>query len=533
MGRYRLARPAALVAGVAAAVVLGIAVQYLPVSSCLRHPHPVTAPQHRREVAEHQQLFSRFAAQAPEGDHVLAMVLEVDPAEALRRTVQLVEGRFIAINPVEVGQVVAQLAVRFVLEQVPVQSAPAVPLPPLAELAAHEEQFPARLGVEIAKQQPEAGEFLPVVAGHLSQQGSLAVDDLVMGERQDEVFAEGVNEAEGQFFLVITAEERVLPEVGEGVVHPAQVPLVAEAEAALPGGARDLRPGGGLLGHRAGVREEAVDGFVEPLQEGDRLQVFASPVAVGHPFARPARVVEIEHRGDRVNPQPVEMVAVEPEEGAADQEIGHLVAPVVEDVGSPVPVFALARVGVFVEGGAVEPGQAVVVGREVGRRPVEDDSDPVAVQVVDEPGEVLRLAVPAGGGEVAGGLVAPGFIEGVLGDRQQFDVGEAEGTQVLDQARGQFPVVQEPAVGPPVPGAEVQFVNRDRRSGLVALEAIGHPLPVRPLEAPGVVDDRGGARTQFHAGTCKRRLRRPPPSSPARSRWYRPVPAGGASRPSR
>ena len=67
----------------------------------------------------------------------------------------------------------------------------------------------------------------------------------------------------------------------------------------------------------------AVDDLVEPLEEGDRLQVLAAAVAVGHPLARLARVVEVEHRGDRVHAQAVDVVLVEPEERVGDEEVAR------------------------------------------------------------------------------------------------------------------------------------------------------------------------------------------------------------------
>src|SRR5439155_14927946 len=42
-------------------------------------------------------------------------------------------------------------------EQVPIETAVVVPLPPLAKLATHEEQFLARLSVHIAQQEPQIG----------------------------------------------------------------------------------------------------------------------------------------------------------------------------------------------------------------------------------------------------------------------------------------------------------------------------------------------------------------------------------------
>ena len=59
-----------------------------------------------------------------------------------------------------------------------------VPLAPLANLVAHEQELLARVAVHVAVQQPQVGELLPQVAGHLVEQRPLAVHDLVVRERQ-------------------------------------------------------------------------------------------------------------------------------------------------------------------------------------------------------------------------------------------------------------------------------------------------------------------------------------------------------------
>ena len=217
----------------------------------------------------------------------------------------------------------------------------------------------------------------------------------------------GVHGAEGELVVVELAEDGVAREVGERVVHPAHVPLEAEPEPAHVGRARDHGPRGRLLGHGLDVGVLAVDVLVEPAQEGDRLEVLPAPVGVRHPLARLARVVEVQHRGHRVHPQAVGVEDVEPEHRARQQEAADLVAPVVEDEAVPVGVVALAAVGVLVEVRPVEVGEPVLVGREVGRNPVEDDPDPPLVERVHEVHEVLGGAVAAGGGEVARGSGSP------------------------------------------------------------------------------------------------------------------------------
>ena len=235
----------------------------------------------------------------------------------------------------------------------------------------------------------QVGELLPAIARHLADQRALAVDHLVMGERQDEVLAEGVDQAEGQLVVMVLAIDRVLADVAQRVVHPAHVPFVAEAEAAEIGRQRHARPGGQFLGHRRRALGLGVGELVEAPQERDRVEVLVAAVDVGDPLARLPRVVEVEHRGDRIDAQAVDVVVPEPEQGVGQQEVRDLAPPVVVDQGVPVAMEAEARIGVLVEMGAVELAEAVRVGREMARHPIEQEADPALVAAVDEARELL------------------------------------------------------------------------------------------------------------------------------------------------
>ena len=151
-------------------------------------------------------------------------------------------------------------------------------------------------------------------------------------------------------------------------------------------------PGGRLLGDGDRARHPLVDGRVHLLQERDGLQVLPAAVLVRQPLAGLARVVEVEHRGDRVHPQPVDVELLEPVQRVGDEEVAHLAPAEVEDVGAPVRLLAPARVGVLVERGAVEAGQREGVLGEVRRHPVDDHADAGPVQRVDQVAEVVRVA---------------------------------------------------------------------------------------------------------------------------------------------
>src|SRR5690625_435684 len=199
----------------------------------------------------------------------------------------------------------------------------------------------------------------------------------------------------------------VAGKIRKGVVHPAHVPFAAETDSSEIGRTGNAWPGGRFFGVSLNIGIASIDFGVEAFEKFDRFQIFASAKFVWDPFALFSRIIEIKHRGDGVDAQAVDMIFIEPKEGAADQKRADLVATVVENVAFPVRVKSLARIGMFEKVGAVKIGEAMFIAWKMGRNPVEDDADPVLVQVIDQVHEILRRSVATGRGKIAGSLVAP------------------------------------------------------------------------------------------------------------------------------
>ena len=258
-------------------------------------------------------------------------------------------------------------------------------------------------------------------------------------------------------------------------------------------GPGDARPGGRLLGDRDDAGHPLVDGGVHLLEELHGLEVLPAAVLVGRPLAVLAGVVEVEHRGDAVHAQAVGVVLLEPVDRVGVEEVAHLVAAEVEDVGAPLLVPAALGVGVLVERGAVEAGQRPLVGGEVPGDPVEDHADAGLVEPVDEALEPVGVAEARVGGEVGGDVVAPRAAERVLHHRHELDVGEAEVGDVGDQRVGDLVPRVELARVVLAPRGEVHLVGRHRLVDGLARAALLQPRLVAPLvlRLPHL---RGGAR---------------------------------------
>ena len=186
------------------------------------------------------------------------------------------------------------------------------------------------------------------------------------------------------------------------------------------------------------------------------------------------------------------MVTLEPEERRGEQEASNLVPAVVEDQTSPVRLNGLARIGVLVDVAPIEEDEPVLVGWEMRRHPVEDDADPLAVQVVDQEHQVLRRSIAAARSEEAGALVSPRSVERVLHHRKELDVGEAEPAHVRGELRRDLTVGGKAPLRPP-PGAQMDFVDRYRRLTRRVRNASVHPGRVAPTIGE-IPHDRPGLR---------------------------------------
>ena len=130
---------------------------------------------------------------------------------------------------------------------------------------------------------------------------------------------------------------------------------------------------------------------------------------------------------------------------------------------------------------SVEIREAVLVPGEMRRDPVENHADAVTVQAIDEEHEIVWRPVARGRREVARGLVTPGAVKRMLGQRKKLDVGEAQVGDVRGKLGRQLAIGQESTAVAAAPGACMHFVGRQRRGERVARTARCHPVGVAPL----------------------------------------------------
>ena len=126
-------------------------------------------------------------------------------------------------------------------------------------------------------------------------------------------------------------------------------------------------------------------------------------------------MVVVEHRGDAVEAEPVEVELVEPVFAVGEQEVNHFVLAVVEAERVPRRVLPPVVAVEILVVGAVEAAQTLdLVLHGVRVHDVHDDGDAAPVSVVDEGLQVVGGTESRRGGKEARHVVAERAVIGVL-----------------------------------------------------------------------------------------------------------------------
>jgi phage terminase large subunit-like protein len=211
-------------------VVGGIAIDAFEVNSFFWNAEPVAITWYRRAVQDTDEM--AIFGVTDEGEDRTFPVVTVNPEKSFRNVVPFPESWVLTIKVSQVDHESLKTLPHGICLEVPVQAGVVIPLIIGRQLRSHEKEFLARMSIHVSEQKTEVGEFLPFVAGHLSQQRAFSVNHLIVGKGHDEVLGVFVKHGEGHLVVMKTSVDRIFAEIEQGVVHPAHVPFKTETETA-------------------------------------------------------------------------------------------------------------------------------------------------------------------------------------------------------------------------------------------------------------------------------------------------------------
>ena len=407
------------------------------------------------------------------------------PPEIIRRIICVQRG----ILHISFAQAVEKTVERTFC-QCPVQCTGFAPFVQLTQLVAHEIQLFTRMREHIQIHHTRLRILVAFVrAPHFLHDCRLAVHNLVVRERQQVVLVGKIVHRPEQLAMVARAQIRLGLAELERIVHPAEIPLVVEAQAAIVHRTGDTGIGSRVLSDE---QSRGMAGFQTAVHIFEEFERVAVDAACG--IALP-----VDQARDRIHAQTVKMKLSEPVIGRRLQKTAHFPSGMNEIVAAPF-TFADRAVRVLVQVRAIVFRQTVGVYGKVYRYKIHDRTDTGMMQFVNQHFQLCRRAVARGRSKKSGVLVAPGAVKRVLGQRQQLHMCVAVFLQIGNQLAGDF-IVGVPAVCVvriAHPRAEVHFV--DIKRCVRRSRAAVHPRFVCEAVLVKVGDDRAAGRPQFH---CK------------------------------
>jgi len=121
-----------------APVQRSIAIQDFIPRALLWDTNSIVLSNHRREIADEEELVLRILAATKEADNAPLEITAVDPPESACLEISLVKCGLATIDGVQIAYPALEPGMRGCLEKMPVETAVVIPLRPLTKLTPHE-----------------------------------------------------------------------------------------------------------------------------------------------------------------------------------------------------------------------------------------------------------------------------------------------------------------------------------------------------------------------------------------------------------
>ena len=193
---------------------------------------------------------------------------------------------------------------------------------------------------------------------------------LVVGKRQDIVFAVVITHGKRHGIMIIFAEIRVKLHILAKIMHPAHIPLKTESKTVFFHLARNLGPCGRLLRNGKKTRIRTVHHGIQMFKKFNRVKIFPAAVFIGHPLSRLLTVIQIQHGRHRINPDTVDMKLSDPVKNIGNQEIFGFCSSIIKNLGAPIRMLSNPRIGMLENTLSVKTAKSVGVSCKMSRYPV-------------------------------------------------------------------------------------------------------------------------------------------------------------------
>ena len=173
-----------------------------------------------------------------------------------------------------------------------------------------------------------------------------------------------------------------------------------------------------------------------------------------------------------------------PEQCIGDQEIADFIFSKVKHFCSPVRMFSKSWICIFIRRSSVKISKSMCVLREMGRYPVQNDTDLISMQIIDHPCEIFRCSIPGCRCIITSHLISPGTVKRMLRDPHQLHMCITHFFNIFGNCSGKLSICIETFIFPSRmahPGTNMCLIDRHRLMLMIPGLSVGHPFCIRPF----------------------------------------------------
>ena len=197
-------------------------------------------------------------------------------------------------------------------------------------------------------------------------------------------------------------------------------------------------------------------------EEIDCFQVLILSIFVGDPLTILFSIIEIQHRCHRIHPKSIHMELFNPEQGIRNQEVPHFIFPIIKNLCSPIRMFSLSWICVFISRSPIEIRQSMSIPREMCRNPIQNYANLILMKMIDHPCKVFWSSISRCRCIISRHLIAPGSIKWMLCNSNQFNMRIPHILQIRCRFLCELTIRIEALIlssRMPLPGTNMRLVN--------------------------------------------------------------------------
>ena len=136
-------------------------------------------------------------------------------------------------------------------------------------------------------------EFIFIKARHFIEHRAFQVHNLIMGKRQNIIFAFVIAHGKCQFIMIIFSEDRIEAHIRTEIMHPAHIPFEGKAKSTFLWIACYKRPCSGFLCDHHCARIFFLHHGIQMTEKFDRIQIFIITEFIWQPLSVFSAVIQI------------------------------------------------------------------------------------------------------------------------------------------------------------------------------------------------------------------------------------------------